>query len=310
MIRVCLMMVWIGVALGATMARGGPVNFQSYGQKILIVGDSHLSGAYGKKLYQLLTSAPTTSGRREISLYSACGSTARDWSVFKPPRKRALCGLSTAKPYADFRSPIVPIRPTIVQETITQTVNGTRVQRLRNRAVQPVMPFLHELMQGRDFPTDPLSQRPDVFIVSLGTNMIGLVPENEDFETFYRSKVWAARKNYPGLFSEIDQIISAQASVAPAARCVWVGPPACNRMADGTSCFPRVEVLNRTLKRILRGRCQYIDALKVTTYPSGLKSDGHHFYGKDFASTATLTKIAEHWAGGVVQDLIRTQIIK
>ena len=306
MIRIGFLIVLIGVSVGGTIARATSLIHQRFGQKVLVVGDSHLGGPYGKKLYQLLTGE----GRREISLYSACGSTARDWSIATPPQKHAPCGLSVARPHSDFNNPLAIVEPRVLRTKATKTHNGKSVTRPQKKVIQPLIPFLRELLEGKDFTPDPLAQKPDVLIVSLGTNMIGLVPENQSFETFYRSKVWAARKNYPGLFSEIDQIFGIQSATAPAARCVWVGPPACDHMADGSPCFPRVEILNRTLARVLKGRCDYIDALKMTYYPSNLDSDGYHFSGNTPVAMTILTQIAEKWATDVFQKLSDLKVIQ
>ncbi|MBX9766015.1 MAG: SGNH/GDSL hydrolase family protein [Bdellovibrionales bacterium] len=309
----------LGVSLLGQFSLGSPIKFSgATGQKILVVGDSHLGGTYGQRLYRRLSYNPTNGVLdREVSLYSACGSTSKDWSVFDPALQRAApCGLRIAKPNAQEIKEVPP-------KVVETTVNG----RPKKKYIYPQIPILGDLLQGGDFSYSAINPKPDVLIVSLGTNMIGSIPQDipdteKGFQDYYDSRVWALRNNYPGLFGEIDKIFAAQSLNAPYARCVWVGPPVCDRMADKTPCFPRLKILNRTMAKVLQGRCDYVDSTKLTRYPPEADpqmplTDGYHFRTTCRAKqagckemTATMSSIAEKWADSVIRFLITNKIVK
>lgn len=313
---------FFGVVLLAQSSLAGTITLDTIGrQKILIVGDSHLGGTYGQRLYTNLSyGSKGGSFANEVALYSACGSTSRDWSGFDPAAQRsAPCGLRVATPKAPAENPISEIPP----QKVPYRLNG----RQRIKLIYPKVPVLNELLKGNDFAPSFTNQKPDVVIVSLGTNMIGSVPSNIDdseraFQKYYSSRVWAQRNNYPGLFSEIDKIFAAQSMNAPYARCVWVGPPACDRMADGSPCLPRLNILNRTMAKVLLGRCTYIDSTKLTEYPpegdpESPLTDGYHFSATCRSTqlgckekVAEMRAIATGWADAVFKYLLENNIVR
>ena len=247
--------------------------------KILILGDSHLGGPFGDRLYQKLAERPDT----EVHLYSSCGTTVRQWYTGAPTRCDYFYkGPNYRPPYRDENGHWVSCSK---RDCIEVKKHNT--------------PLAKDLLK---------TLKPDLVIIEHGTNYgeqnIVDAEKEDGFTPLEKALMISKLANEneasdPAKIKEMRKL--AQEVRSANAKCVWVGLP--DTKTFRSQQYHLASLIQEATHPEGKDLCQFIDSTQITQYPDHAPDgdpSGVHYFGKKG------TEEARHWADQVVNQLVLT----